>query len=94
MSASSSQRTIEISPRRDRRADAALVLGILAVPGGTVAWDLPFVGGWPFVLGAVIGLILGIQAWRAGAGRRALVGAILCAIMTTFTLVFLVAAAF
>jgi hypothetical protein len=66
----------------------------VAVPGGTVAWDLPFVGGWPFVLGAVIGLVLGVQARRAGAGRRALVGAILCGVMTIFTLSFLVAAAF
>jgi hypothetical protein len=93
MSAPSSQRTIEISPTRDRRADAALILGILAVPGATLAWDVPYVGGWPFVLGAIIGLVLGVQAWRAGHARRALVGAILCTVMTLFTVAFLIGAA-
>jgi len=93
MTASSSRRTVEISPSRDRRADAAVVLGVLAVPGSTVAWDVPYVGGWPFVAGAIVGLVLGVQAWRAGHARRALVGAILCTVMTLFTMTFLVSAA-
>jgi hypothetical protein len=93
MTTSRSQHTIEISPTRDRRSDAALVLGILAVPGGTLAWDIPFIGGWPFIAGAVIGLVLGVQAWRAGHDRRAVVGAALCTVMILFTAVFLVGAA-
>lgn len=93
MTTSNTRHTVEISPVRDRRADAALVLGILAVPGGTVAWDLPVVGGWPFILGAVIGLVLGVQAWRANRARRAIVGAGLCALMVLFTVVFLIGAA-
>jgi hypothetical protein len=86
----SSQRSIDVVKRRDRRADAALILGILAVPGGTLAWDIPGVGGWPFIAGAVVGLVLGIIAWRQNRARRALIGAILCTVMILFTLAFLV----
>ena len=93
MTAGSSHRTVEISPIRDRRADTALTLGIVAVPGSTVAWGLPVIGGWPFVIGAIVGLVLGVQAWRASQARRALVGAILCGVMTLFTAVYLIAAA-
>jgi CHASE2 domain-containing sensor protein len=87
---SSSQLSIDVSKVRDRRADAALILGILAVPGGTLAWDIPGVGGWPFIAGAAAGVVLGIMAWRENRARRALVGAIICAIMILFTLAFLV----
>jgi CHASE2 domain-containing sensor protein len=87
---STSQLSIDVSKVRDRRADAALILGILAVPGGTLAWDIPGVGGWPFIAGAVVGLVLGIMAWRENRARRALIGAILCTLMILFTLVFLV----
>jgi hypothetical protein len=86
----SSGLSIDVGQQRDRRADAALILGILAVPGGTLAWDIPGVGGWPFIAGAVVGLVIGIMAWRENHVRRALVGAILCTIMILFTLAFLV----
>jgi len=86
----SSELSIDVGERRDRRADAALILGILAVPGGTLAWDIPGVGGWPFIAGAVVGLVLGVMAWRQSRARRALIGAILCAVMILFTLAFLV----
>jgi CHASE2 domain-containing sensor protein len=86
----SSELSIDVGERRDRRADAALILGILAVPGGTLAWDIPGVGGWPFIAGAVVGLVLGVMAWRENRARRALIGAILCTLMILFTLVFLV----
>jgi hypothetical protein len=91
MSSLSSQRTVEISRSRDRQADAALILGILAVPGGTLAWDVPYVGGWPFVVGAIVGLAIGVQAWHARRARRALAGAILCTAMALFTAAVLIA---
>ncbi|MDT3445600.1 hypothetical protein [Pseudofrankia sp. BMG5.37] len=87
---SSSQRSVDVGHRRDRRADAALLLGLLAVPGGTVAWDIPGIGGWPFIAGAVVGLVLGVMAWRENRARRALIGGILCTVMILFTLAFIV----
>lgn len=48
----------------------ALVLGLLAVPGSTVAWDLPAGGLWIGLPLALAAIVLGRRARRAGAGVR------------------------
>jgi hypothetical protein len=58
---------VDVSPNRPRPG-LALVLALLAVPGSTMAWDLPLGGLW-------IGLPLGIAAIIVGVrARRELVG--------------------
>ncbi len=53
-----------VSDRSASQGIIALVLGIFAVPGSTVAWDLPAGGLW-------IGLPLGIAAIVIGQRARA-----------------------
>jgi hypothetical protein len=53
---------VDVSPNRPRPG-IALVLALLAVPGSTMAWDLPLGGLW-------IGLPLGVAAIVVGARAR------------------------
>ena len=57
----------------------ALLLAILAVPGSTVAWDLPAGGlyiGLPLGIAAIV---LGVRARREGVGRGMALAAIILA---------------
>lgn len=67
----------------------ALVLGVLSVPGSTMAWDL-FDGGG-FVIGlplAVAAIVVGHQARRErGGSGLATTGMVLAALMILMTLV-------
>jgi hypothetical protein len=69
-----------ISPAASERPrpTLAFVLGLLAVPGSTVAWDLPAGGlyiGLPLALAAIV---LGSRARRAGLGTgRATAGMVI-----------------
>jgi hypothetical protein len=69
---------IDVAPRARPRPTLALILGLLAVPGSTLAWDLPAGGlyiGLPLALAAIV---LGSQARSNNAGkRRATVGIVL-----------------
>jgi hypothetical protein len=57
-------RDIDLTPRaRPRGALISLVLAVLAVPGVTMAWDLPAGGLW-------IGLPLAVAAITVGVGAR------------------------
>ena len=63
------------------RPGLALLLGILAVPGSTVAWDLPSGGLWIGLPLAVAAIVLGLRARRAGAGtRQATTGVVLASL--------------
>jgi hypothetical protein len=55
---------VDLAPDPRARPGLALVLAILAVPGSTIAWDLPAGGLW-------IGLPLGVAALVLGAQARA-----------------------
>ncbi len=78
MSSEPLSRTIEVAPAERPHPTLALVLGILAVPGSTVAWDLPAGGlyiGLPLALAAIL---LGSRARRQNAGKgRATVGMVI-----------------
>jgi hypothetical protein len=55
---------VDLAPDPQARPGLALLLAILAVPGSTIAWDLPAGGLW-------IGLPLGVAAIVLGAQARA-----------------------
>ena len=57
----------------------ALLLAVLAVPGTTVAWDLPAGGLWIGLPLAVAAIVSGVQARAAGRGRVAATAAIVLA---------------
>ena len=57
----------------------ALLLAVLAIPGTTVAWDLPAGGLWIGLPLAVAAIVLGVQARAAGRGRVAATAAIVLA---------------
>ena len=52
---------------------------MLAVPGSTVAWDLPLGGLWIGLPLAVAAIVLGLRARRAGSGRVMATAAIVLA---------------
>jgi hypothetical protein len=59
--------SIDIAPQRSRPG-LALVLALLAIPGSTVAWDLPAGGLWIGLPLAVAAIVLGLRARRELAG--------------------------
>ena len=84
---------IDVAPHDHPRPGLALVLALLAIPGSTVAWDLPAGGFWIGVPLSIVAIVLGIRARRAlpagarGMGTAAVViGAILLAFTATWTI--------
>ena len=71
---------IDIGPSQ-ARPGLALLLGILSVPGSTVAWDLPAGGLWIGLPLAIAAIVVGVRARRAAAGGwMATVGIVLAAL--------------
>jgi hypothetical protein len=84
--------SIDLKPAAPSRPTLALVLALLAVPGTTLAWDLPFGGLWIGLPLALAAIVLGVRARRQGANRgrstTAVIVAGLCiAQMVVFTIV-------
>jgi len=79
MSTTVSRSAVDLGEQR-ARPGLALALALLAIPGSTVAWDLPgggFVFGLPLAIAAVV---LGVQARkRSQSGRGKALAAILIA---------------
>ena len=63
------QRTIDVAPRT-ARPGLALLLALLAIPGSTLAWDLPAGGLWIGLPLAVAAIVLGVRARPSLADRR------------------------
>jgi hypothetical protein len=59
--------SVDLAPQRSRPG-LALVLALLAVPGSTIAWDLPAGGLWIGLPLAVAAIVLGLRARRELAG--------------------------
>jgi hypothetical protein len=72
---------IDIAPQRSRPG-LALALALLAVPGSTVAWQLPAGGLWIGLPLAVAAIVLGLRSRRehtGASGSRIATGAIVIA---------------
>ena len=78
-------------PMRRGRPGLALLLGLLGIPGVTLAWDLPHGGFWIGVPLAVAAIVLGARA-RAASPRRAWAAIALGTIEILFTATWLLAA--
>jgi hypothetical protein len=91
MSISTNRPAVDVAPAT-ARPGLALLLAVLAVPGSTVAWDLPLGGLWIGLPLAVAAIVLGLRARGAGSGRvmatAAIVLAGLCLLqMAVYTIV-------
>jgi hypothetical protein len=64
-------RSIDLAPDAPPRPTLALVLALLAIPGSTVAWDLPLGGLWIGLPLAIAAIYFGLRARRdrVGTGR-------------------------
>jgi hypothetical protein len=71
MSSQQSRTPIDLAPVANPRPTHALVLALLAVPGSTLAWELPLGGLWIGLPLAVAAIVLGLRARReqVGVGR-------------------------
>jgi hypothetical protein len=79
MSRQQSRAVIELAPAAPPRPTLALILALLAVPGSTVAWDLPSGGLWIGLPLAVAAVVLGLRARREGAGTGRATAAVVLA---------------
>jgi hypothetical protein len=78
MSAQPARTPIDLAPTHSTRPTLALVLGLLAVPGSTLAWDLPGGGLYIGLPLAIAAIALGMRARRQSAGKgRATVGMVI-----------------
>jgi predicted Kef-type K+ transport protein len=67
MSSTVNRPAVDIGPPR-ARPGLALALALLAIPGSTIAWDLPAGGLWIGVPLVTTALVLGIRARRQHEG--------------------------
>jgi hypothetical protein len=72
---------VDVAPRK-AQPGLALFLALLAVPGSTLAWDLPAGGLWIGLPLAVAAIAIGISARRLLGGSRMAVAAIAIAGLT------------
>jgi len=69
---------VDVAPRQ-AHPGLALLLALLAVPGSTLAWDLPAGGLWIGLPLAVVAIAIGIRARRLLGGSKMAVAAIVIA---------------
>ena len=67
MSSALNRPAVDLAPPR-ARPGLALALALLAIPGTTLAWDLPAGGLWIGLPLAIAALVLGIRARRQQVG--------------------------
>jgi hypothetical protein len=58
---------VDVGPPQ-ARPGLALVLGILSIPGSTIAWSLPAGGLWIGLPLGIAAIVLGLRARQAGVG--------------------------
>ena len=79
MSSQQSRAPIDLAPSAPPRPTLALVLALLAVPGSTLAWELPLGGLWIGLPLALAAIVLGLRARREGAGKGRATAAVVLA---------------
>jgi hypothetical protein len=81
MSDTAARPPLDLAPAAKPRPGLALLLGLLSIPGSTMAWDLPAGGLWIGLPLGVAAIVLGLRARRAGVGRgMATAGIVLAAL--------------
>ena len=70
-------RTIDVAPARATHPRLALLAAVLSLFGVTVAWDLPAGGFWIGIPLAIVAVVLGRNARRAGDRPRMATAALL-----------------
>jgi hypothetical protein len=85
-----STRAIDLAPESRPRPGLALVLALLAIPGSTVAWDLPAGGLWIGLPLAVAAIILARRARGAMAVAAIVIAGLCLAQMAIWTVVSIV----
>jgi hypothetical protein len=84
MQTSATRPAVDVGPRTSRPG-LALVLGVLSVPGSTIAWDLPYGGLWIGLPLGVAAIVLGVRARRdraPGSGSIMATTAIVLAVLS------------
>jgi hypothetical protein len=74
-----SHAAIAVAPPVSTRATAAFVFSLLAVPGSTLAWELPLGGLWIGLPLALAAIVLGLRARREHEGRGRATAAVVIA---------------
>ncbi len=69
---------VDLAPAR-AQPGLALVLALLALPGSTIAWDLPAGGYWIGLPLGIAAIVLGVRARRELGGSRLATAAIVIA---------------
>jgi hypothetical protein len=69
---------VDVGPQQ-ARPGLALILGLLSLPGSTIAWDLPAGGLWIGLPLGIAAIVLGIRARRARTGVAMATAAIVLA---------------
>lgn len=84
---------VDVGPRH-AKPGLALLLAVLAVPGSTLAWDLPAGGLWIGLPLALAAIVVGIRARREVAGKtwsRMAIVAIVIAVLAIGQMILFVA---
>jgi hypothetical protein len=91
METSLNRPAVDVAPQR-ARPGLALLLAVLAIPGSTIAWELPAGGLWiglPLALAAIV-LGIGARRLRVGSGKATAaiaIAALAIAQMAVYTVV-------
>jgi hypothetical protein len=72
---------VDVAPRK-AQPGLALFLALLAVPGSTLAWDLPAGGLWIGLPLAVAAIVIGVSSRRLLGGSKMAVAAIVIGSLT------------
>jgi hypothetical protein len=84
METSATRPAVDVGPQQSHPG-LALALGILSVPGSTVAWDLPAGGLWIGLPLGIAAIVLGLRARRdhaPGTGTKMATAAIILAALS------------
>lgn len=92
MESTATRPAVDIGPTGARpRPGLAFLLAILAIPGSTIAWELPAGGFWIGLPLAVAAIALGVVARRGGRSKLAMaaiiIGGLVIAQMVVYTIV-------
>ena len=68
MSSTVNRKSVDVASPERARPGLALILALLAIPGSTIAWELPSGGFWIGLPLALAAIVLGVRARRSLAG--------------------------